>query len=205
MMHSMFKSPTVSALYPFFAKYFSLWPLVMLTWWSKGDGWKCCGVGPVQVGKMPALAGELAHRTGRCLEWPRKQRLRDRGGETSWGHMCVSAGVGRAWVIQVTGAVWVGWAYTCVLNISAHVHVCASYGITYMASEMECHTWDASIIVPLLRFLRDPQLNTHPIALQWALCLLVWQYVSIRVQIFFMLETFWLGPLLLTARPIWAL
>lgn len=52
MMHSMFKSPIVSALYPFFAKYFSLWPLVMLTWWSKGDGWECCGVGPMQVGEM---------------------------------------------------------------------------------------------------------------------------------------------------------
>jgi len=134
MMRSMFKSPVVSALSPFFLKYFSLWPLVTFSGWSTGSGWERCGVGPVQAGETLALAVEGACRTGGCWEWPRKQRRKDRGGETSWGHMCVSAGLGRAWVTQGN------WRSVGGLGL----HLRPQLGSMHVSMSLRCmtsHTW----------------------------------------------------------------
>lgn len=63
---------------------------------------------------------------------------------------------------------------------------------------MTSHTWLQRWNVTLKMLLSwcpscslwDPQLNTHPIPIQWALCL-----YDRCVWIFFVLETFWLGGL----------
>lgn len=115
-------------------------------------------------------------RAGRSWEQPIKWRPRDGGGETSWGHMCVSAGPSRAWVTQGNWRAQLGWAYTCILNLGS-VHVSVSL------RRMMSHTWLQRWNVTLKMLLSwcpsyslwDPQLNTHPMPIQWALCLFLWQ------------------------------
>lgn len=133
-MHSTFESLIVSALSPCFAKYFSLWALVTLTWWSTEDDW-----GASQCGTCEGRGDSGLDREGISQDW----WVLGMAQEADWGteeekprevtHVFQQGQAGRGWP-RVTGGAWLGWAYTCVLNLGS-MHVPTSLHCT------TSHTW----------------------------------------------------------------
>ena len=67
-----------------------------------------------------------------------------------------------------------------------------AYGFACMTLKMECYSRSASVTVPLLLFIRGHQLDRHTMSFMSVLTSTVYRFL-------FVFETFWLGPLLLTA------
>lgn len=117
-------------------------------------------MGPVQLGKVPALTGEGWQVLGAAQKvktegWRRRSLLRSRVCQQEWAE--------RGWP-RVTGGARLGWAYTCILCLGS---VLVSVSLRRTTS----HPWLQRCNVTLKMLLSwcpsyslwDPQLNTHPV------------------------------------------